>query len=164
MQDYPVPAVQQQVCGKFVKTALPEEKPRRVKLGDWRPVLGEKFSGDALYAARFTLTEEEVARAAFIDLGRVGYASEVKVNGWAAGASMLSPFRFPVRGLLKSGVNRVEVVVTNTLANALSGEDTLEVWKKEYGRFGDFEDRQRSFEEESLPSGLFGPVTLRAAE
>ena len=43
------------------------------------------------------------------------------------------------------------------------GEDTVEAWKKEFGRIGSFEDRQRDFETESLESGLFGPVVLRSA-
>ena len=76
---------------------------------------------------------------------------------------MLSPFCFDVQDALKTGSNTLEVIVTNTLANALSGEDTVEAWKKEFGRIGSFEDRQRDFETESLESGLFGPVVLRSA-
>ena len=141
---------------------FPDEKARPVKLGDWRKVLGEKFSGDAVYSARFTVRKDELARSAFLDLGTVKYAAQVCLNGQPAGSSMLSPFHFPVGDLLRRGVNQLDVTVTNTLANALSGEDTLDLWRKEFGRIGSFEDRERDFEQESLESGLFGPVTLRS--
>lgn len=146
-----------------ITTSVPEAKTKAVKLGDWRPVLGEKFTGDAVYSTRFTLTEEELQQIAFLDLGIVKYAAEVRLNNQVIGSTMMPPFCFPVRGTLRKGVNRLEITVTNTLANALSGEETIERWKKEFGRAGSFEDRQRDFEQESLESGLIGPVTLKTA-
>ena len=152
--DFKVRNIEKVVCN---------EKKQRCKTGDWRSVLGEKFTGDVAYTTRFTLSAEEASKIQFLDLGKVNYAAEVKLNGKLIGFSMLSPFCFDVQDALKTGSNTLEVIVTNTLANALSGEDTVEAWKKEFGRIGSFEDRQRDFETESLESGLFGPVVLCSA-
>ena len=83
------------------------------ELGDWRAVLGEDFSGDACYRTSFRHDGSEVA---LLDLGKVNYACEVKLNGKSLGMKMLPPFVFDIRGKLRRGINRLEVVVTNTLS------------------------------------------------
>ena len=100
--------------------------------------------------------------AAFLDLGQVNYAAEVRLNGKILGSRMLGPYVFPLQGALRPGKNRLEITVTNTLANALSSEKVLDSWETQ-SWVSPYDDRQRYFEKESLPSGLFGPVTIRAS-
>ncbi|MCR4573391.1 MAG: hypothetical protein K5787_06460, partial [Lentisphaeria bacterium] len=61
----------------------------------------------------------------------------------------------------KKGKNKLEIRVSNTLANAINAPGVLETWKQRYPQQSDnYDQRERPFERESLPSGLFGPVTL----
>jgi hypothetical protein len=132
-----------------------------VELGDWRGVLGDEFSGDALYTTDFRCDTPE--RYAFLDLGLVKYACAVKLNGEKLGERAWSPFVFDLSGILRKGMNHLEVTVSNTLANALSPEKVLKRWLEKYPE-SPYENMQRTFERESLSSGLFGPVCLKAGE
>ncbi len=131
-----------------------------VGLGDWRPSLGDYFSGDAEYAIDFEWGGP--ATAALLDLGEVRYACSVVLNGRRLDDRAWPPFAYDVSGRLRHGRNRLAVTVTNTLANAIADPGVLDSWRKRYpGRSLDYDQRQRVFEADSLPSGLFGPVTLR---
>ncbi len=143
------------------ETVLCDGPAESVELGDWRDMLGGSFSGEAEYALDFVCPDAE--KAAFLDLGKVGYAARVHLNGKLLGKRMLSPFIFPVKGLLNEGVNHLEVIVTNTLANAINDEAVQERWTRDFPR-SYYAPMQRAFEQESLPSGLIGPVVLRAED
>ena len=67
---------------------------------------------------------------------------------------------FEVSKLLKSGGNHLEVIVTNTLANAYSPRE-VELQMQETWQRSVYEDRQRDYESESLESGMIGPVMLK---
>ncbi|MCI5779539.1 MAG: hypothetical protein MR051_06980 [Lentisphaeria bacterium] len=128
------------------------------KTGDWRPYLGEDFSGTARYTAEFRWNG--TAEINFIDLGQVNYTAAVKLNGREIGRKFCGPFVFDLRGALRRGRNRLEITVANTLANALSPADVQEYWKKRRKVESPYNTIQLGFEKESLPSGLFGPVRL----
>ena len=124
-------------------------------LGDWRQQLGDDFSGDALYATEF---HSPTAGPAVIDLGDVRYAASIRLNGRKPQAKFMPPFRFEVE--LKRGQNRLEVTVSNTLANCLSTPTVAERFQVIIPKCP-YEERQRRFEKDSLESGLLGPVTVR---
>ena len=65
-----------------------------------------------------------------------------------------------ISGAVRPGVNKLEVQVVNTLANAILADGVWEKWLK-LPYVGPYEDRHQRFERESLASGLFGPVTLK---
>jgi hypothetical protein len=70
-------------------------------------------------------------------------------------------FEFDITNSLQKGVNKIKLVVTNTLANAYSPR---EVELKMEGMFpprSGYESKQRGYERESLASGLFGPVAIK---
>jgi len=123
--------------------------------GDWRACLGDDFSGDAVYALEFT---SPVAGPAVLDLGDVRYACSVVLNGQAAGRQFFGPFRFDVT--LRQGRNRLEVTVSNTLANAIAPDAVEKYWATSCPPVSPYESRQRVFERDSLPSGMLGPVRL----
>ena len=126
--------------------------------GDWRRYLGEDFSGTASYTATFRW--DGAAAVNFLDLGRVGHTCEVKLNGKSLGRRFFGPFVFDLKGRLRPGLNRLEIIVANTLANALSPREVQEQWKKRRKVESAYNTIQLGFEREALPSGLFGPVRL----
>jgi hypothetical protein len=83
-------------------------------------------------------------RKVYLDLGIVKEIAAVRVNGQSAGVLLWAPYRLEITKLLKTGANRLEIGVTNTLANRYG-----------QGRLG---LREKS------ASGLLGPVRLVPAK
>jgi hypothetical protein len=106
-------------------------------LGDWAQEAGwETFAGALDYSGAFSLPADQT-EGLFLDLGDVGQIAEVWMNGRHAGVRAWAPYRLEIGALCQPGDNRVIVRVTNSMANRYDGLQ--------------------------LPSGLIGPVTLRAA-
>lgn len=132
-------------------------RSKPVKPGDWAPVLGRDFSGCAAYTADF----EFKPGMRFLDLGEVCYSAEVRLNGKKVGLRLWKPYVFDLSPALRPGRNHLEVRVVNTLANAINADGIWETWQQ-FPFECYYERRQRGYEVESLPSGLYGPVTLLA--
>jgi hypothetical protein len=130
---------------------------KRGKLGDWAALVGSEYSGDIVYTIDF----QAPRGARYLDLGKVGYCAEVKLNGKALGTRLFEPYWFALGEALQKGTNHLEVRVTNTLANAILAKGVWERWKKELPYEWPYEVMERDYEKESIPSGLFGPVTIR---
>ena len=102
-------------------------------LGDWSHHPGlELFSGTLCYRTVFTISD--AADQVGLDLGAVGDIAEVTLDGNPAGVRMWAPYRVVLAGPVTPGRHRLEVRVTNSMANAYEGAQ--------------------------LPSGLMGPVQL----
>jgi hypothetical protein len=114
--------------------------PAPLALGDWREQGLGGWSGGVAYART---VEVPPGRDPELDLGRVRGSVEVSVDGEFAGEAFCAPYRFPLRGTAGRTV-RLEVTVRGTLAPYLA-EATPTAW---------------AFPSQ-LPSGLWGPVTLR---
>jgi hypothetical protein len=96
------------------------------------------YTGAAGYQRSFQLTAAELHdRRWTLDLGDVGSAAQVTVNGHAFAPVLWKPYQLDVTDALAIGTNSISVRVTNTLAN-------------EKGI--------------TKASGLLGPVTLSPAE
>ena len=105
-------------------------------LGDWCRVPAlERFAGTLRYAAAIDLDRVPTGPVV-LDLGTVGEAAAVTVNGHPVGEAMWAPYvvRVPA-AIWRAGANRLDVAVTNSAANRYEGA--------------------------MRPSGLLGPVTLR---
>ena len=101
--------------------------------GDWARQRGyELFSGTLRYLTELTLPAP--ATEAWLDLGQVGDSAAVFLDGQRVGVRMWAPYRVCLGSGLAAGTYRLEVRVTNSMAN-------------------EYEGSQR-------PSGLLGPVTL----
>ncbi len=101
--------------------------------GDWARQPGyELFSGTLRYLTELTLPA--AAREAWLDLGQVGDSAAVFLDGQEVGVRMWAPYRVFLGRNLAAGTYRLEVRVTNSMAN-------------------EYEGSQR-------PSGLLGPVAL----
>ncbi|MBR7131672.1 MAG: hypothetical protein IKC82_06800 [Lentisphaeria bacterium] len=127
--------------------------------GDWRKYLGDDFSGNACYMTDFEWRGDAPGKI-YLDLGKVNYCCQVSLNGSDAGKKFRGPFVFDISDKLNPGSNHLEVTVTNTLANAYSPREVELKMQEKWQRSG-YEDRQRSYELDSLESGLFGPVMLK---
>ena len=116
----------------------------KIALGNWALIAdGLRFySGGAIYEKSFTLTKEQAAASATLDLGRVGACCGVSVNGGAEKVLCCPPWRVEIDGL-KAGENTIKVTVYNTLNNHYQTIPT----------------RYRTTVENE-PSGLLGPVRL----
>lgn len=134
------------------------EDPAPVSLGDWRGVLGNGFSGDAVYDTSFVSGRDTAQTATVLDLGDVRYACEVWLNGQSLGKALWSPYVFPVKGKLREGTNSLRVMVTNTLANQYTTASLLDRWPA--NPVGPYHSTSLSFEPESVTSGLYGPVRI----
>ena len=103
-------------------------------LGDWAQAEGwETFTGTQEYLTSFDLSED--TQPGFIDLGAVGDIAEVLINDQRVGVQAWAPYIISLNEVCHPGKNRVQIRVTNSMANRYDGRQ--------------------------LPSGLIGPVTLR---
>ena len=76
--------------------------------------------GTAVYSVEFSLDNPAEASDWILDLGDVRHSAEVTVNGQDAGKVWSAPFTLSVGRLLKPGLNRLEVRVTNNQANRIA--------------------------------------------
>ena len=130
------------------------ETPVAVALGEWSQFLTAGFSGDACYITEFENTDKSL----WLDLGKVHYCASVRLNGKDLGYRFRSPFHFDLTPALKRGKNRLEITVSNTLANALSAPGVEDRVNNCFPPRSPYENSQRSYEQDSLSGGLFGPV------
>ena len=88
--------------------------------GDWARQPGyELFSGTLRYRTELTLPTR--AREAWLDLGQVGDSAAVFLDGRQVGVRMWAPYRVCLGRDLAPGTHRLEVRVTNSMANEYEG-------------------------------------------
>ncbi len=113
----------------------------------WSLIEGlQSHSGGARYSTVFEMpgsAEGTPVGPVTLDLGRVVSSAEVTLNGTPLGVRVAPPWTFDLSPALRPGLNSLEVLVYNTLANHYTTIPT----------------RYRG----SLESGLIGPVMLLAA-
>ncbi len=90
----------------------------------------------------------------YLDLGNVADMAEVTVNGNNAGLLWTSPFRTDVSGLLKKGVNVIEIRITNQWTNRLIGDQKAPAANKVLN------SQVMVWGRNPVESGLLGPVTI----
>jgi len=87
-------------------------------IGDWsqRGILNN-YSGGVRYSTAFGLTEEEARGKVELDLGSVTATAEIHLNGNPVAVLVAPPWKTDLTRFLKSGDNKLEILVYNTLAN-----------------------------------------------
>ena len=112
-----------------------------IALGDWSEIDGLKaYSGGALYRKTIAVSAGDLKNKVEMDLGDLVSSAELFVNGKSAGIRLSPPWKFDITPMIKSGDNKIEVMIYNTLANNYTTIPT----------------RYRGL----IKSGLIGPVTL----
>jgi len=133
----------------------------------------EHFSGTGRYEIDFQVPRGYVNTRleAMLELGRVGNVAEVNLNGQPVGVAWMQPYQLNVTEAIRAGTNHLEVLVTNTLINYVSGLAKLPEVPEEliphYGKTANiytlgtksWEDHEKNFHP-LPPSGLMGPVRI----
>lgn len=94
-----------------------------------------------------------------LDLGKVCWCANVRLNGRTVGTKFFGPYVFDVE--LVKGENILEVTVANLLANQISDPLVRTRLIKRYPPSDNYERRQSQYDRENNESGLFGPVSVR---
>jgi len=144
------------------------------RLNSWTDSpLTKHFSGTGRYTLDFEIPSAYIGQdlEVILDLGKVCEIAEVVLNDRAVGVAWMQPYRLDITGMLKNGMNRIEILVTNTLINYVSGLDSLpEVPDDLIPHYGEtayiysegakeWKEREKDFHPLPL-SGLMGPVRI----
>lgn len=131
------------------------------QLADWTTFSADNdiryYSGHAVYETTFKCKSlPENGRHTVLDLGRVENMATVYVNGKLVATAWHAPYNVDITAALKKGRNTLRVVVVNTWANALQGNDEGNapfsgIWTN--GKY-------RRASKDLLPGGLLGPVKI----
>lgn len=113
------------------------------------------YSGTMEYIKNIKWTKTKKHNV-WIDLGEVSNLAEVYVNGKKAGILWTPPFRLEISKYLKQGNNELKILVTNTWANRLIGDQKLPEERRVAQTIAPFRLQDR----ELLQTGLIGPVKL----
>ncbi len=119
-----------------------------MSLGDWARFEGLRcYSGGAIYKKTVNVPKSFLfgSKRLELDLGSVGCAAKVSLNGKDIGSRTCPPWTIDVTDSLREGKNEIAVTVYNTLNNHYQSIPT---------RYKVSTDRS--------PSGLLGPVTLKS--
>jgi len=143
------------------------EAVRFEELSDWTKAGSDGikyYSGTATYeSAKFALPASLTRRppaAIYLDLGEVKNVARVRLNGKDLGVLWTRPFRVEITGAVQPADNVLEIAVTNLWPNRLIGDAALPPEK----RFTRTHVTKFTKDAPLMPSGLLGPVTLRAAD
>jgi hypothetical protein len=136
----------------------PEKPIVTEKLFDWMESEDLKikyFSGNAIYKTTFTI-DKLPESPVYMDLGKVMVMAKVRINGQEAGGVWTAPYQVGITGLLKEGVNELEVEVVNCWRNRLVGE----LFLPEKERFTFHTAATINEKTPMQSSGLLGPVQI----
>jgi hypothetical protein len=153
---------------------FPRHSTTMEKLTSWTEVKETRhFSGTGSYNITFDLPGDYISEDLDLelDLGTVGNIAEVWVNGKSAGVRWMRGQFLDTTDLVSEGSNSLEVEVTNTLINRVSGLKELpqvpEDLRERYGKdkMMDKSPSWRLIGYGPLPnSGLIGPVQILASK
>jgi hypothetical protein len=137
----------------------PSEAITFTQLQDWSKNTDARiryFSGTAVYQNNVKIDNIPSGKKVYIDLGKVSVIAKVKVNGKFAGGAWTAPYRVDITDFVKKGENAIEVEVSNTWINRLTGDAQLpEEARKVQSAVSSYK------EDASLQtSGLLGPVKV----
>ncbi len=85
------------------------------------------FSGTATYTQSFTISATTLTpgKHLLLDLGRVEVIAELSVNGKDFGILWKRPFCIDITDIVKTGINKLEIKVTNLWPNRLIGDEQI---------------------------------------
>jgi hypothetical protein len=143
----------------FENKKIAPKEINTTELTDWTKStddLLKYYSGAATYSTTFDF-EMPDAKNFFIDLGKVGVMATVILNGKNVGTTWMTPFRLNITGIIKERENTLQIKVVNVWRNRLTGDKTLPEDKRTTSVLVD----NITPEEELIPSGLMGPVSIQ---
>ena len=115
------------------------------------------YSGHVSYETTFKRKSSAAkGEAVVLDLGRVENIATVYVNGKNCGTLWRAPYTVDITDAVKKGKNELKIVVVNTWANALQGNDEGKAPFKGIWTNGKY----RRASKQLLPAGLLGDVRI----
>ncbi|HTE31436.1 MAG TPA: hypothetical protein VK666_13740, partial [Chryseolinea sp.] len=111
------------------------------------------YSGTALYTKSFDLAYP--ATTASLDLGTLANIATVTLNGLDCGTAWTPPYKVDISKALRKGKNELQIAVTNTWANRLTGDQRLPEPKRITWTTAPYH-----LDGKLLKSGLLGPVKI----
>jgi hypothetical protein len=118
------------------------------------------FAGTAVYRTKFELPAEGRWQ---IDLGKVAESARVRINGKNIGTSFIAPHVLEIGDAVVSGVNQLEIEITNVAANRIADLDRRKVEWKAFHEINFVNIDYKPFDASAWPlreSGLLGAVRL----
>jgi len=111
--------------GYYAGAAMPEPirftcRTGQAPLGDWKGIGLATYSGAVRYGKDVTLADKHHKAKLLLNLGDVAAAAEVWLNGRKVGICLHHPWTVDISRFVQPGENRIEILVTNTLANHYS--------------------------------------------
>lgn len=132
----------------------------------WTDLVPEEqkyYSGTVTYRKSFNWSGSGTAE---LNLGSMKNIAEVYLNGTLIDTLWKPPYRTDITSALLQGNNDLEIKVTNLRVNRVTGDYALPQEQKDAYYYGHVEKYRPGVEsglDGPLPSGLFGPVTLKSA-
>jgi hypothetical protein len=117
------------------------------------------YSGSASYIRDVDVPAVQPGERLWLDLGAVGTAAQLFVNGKSGGRRAWRPFRFDITSLVHPGRNTIRVLVANSDAGWQSQGDTIYPRGSWGLRYQTELDRLPTI----VPNGLEGPVRIIVA-
>lgn len=120
------------------------------------------YSGTAMYRNKFNWKANKAVKdkRIFLELDEVHDLADIKVNGKSCGIIWTKPYRVEITDIIKNGSNSIEIEVTNTWANRITGNELTpdqqhhpETWTNA---------PYRSKDKALVKSGLGGKVMIKA--
>jgi hypothetical protein len=131
-------------------------RPTPFRLQSWTDSALANYSGTALYETTFDLPRMTAGEKLFLDLGAVGVAAEVWINGRYLAQRAWRPFRFEIGTAVHPGTNQLRIRVANSDAGWQSQGDSI--YPK--GSWGLHYQTERDRITTIRPNGLEGPVRI----
>jgi hypothetical protein len=150
------------VDGDLTVTQSPRFAQVPCRLGEWGELGLADLSGAIAYEFGFVVAEEYLSAEVMLDLGEVCYAARVLLNEEELPSCLWPPYAVDVSGLLVAGANRLRITVANTMANQAASERVV-AEARSRGWFNGYYERALPMMQETLRSGLIGPVRLLLA-
>ena len=117
---------------------------------DWKTNDQLKYSSsECIYTSTLTIDNLNSVKKYYIDLGKVYYSADLKINDKIVGSAIYSPFVFDITPYIKKGDNTIKIVTTPTKYNEFVEE--ADKGNKLYKTL------KRS---ELMSEGLVGPVSV----
>jgi len=129
-------------------------------LGSWTWTGLTYYAGSASYEREFTLRKDLQGKKIVLDLGEVGVAAEVWVNGRKVGERVWKPFRLDLTEYLQEGNNTLKIVVTNSSDAALRAIPNFKRYLELEQLVGSLLRYSPPFLDVIDQNGLLGPIKL----
>ncbi|MGA2327362.1 MAG: glycosyl hydrolase [Bryobacteraceae bacterium] len=130
----------------------------RGRLGDWRELGLDWYSGRGVYSTSFQLPAAPAGRTLTLDLGELCYTGEVWLNGRLMGTLAWPPNRVDITGATRAGSNELVIVAANLLANQMRWNLFDAAISRPMSRW--WHDGNILRDTDKLRSGLIGPVRI----